>query len=131
MRRVRDRRIRQTKDRQALKMKYKKLLASLEKKGEGRMTVFGNSMMPVLESGTTLFYYRTDTYNVGDIVFCKVRGRYIDAHKIIKVRMQSGKRQYLIANNAGHENGWTSTVYGKVILTPADLRAYQERVSGG
>ena len=44
------------------------------------------------------------------LVFSKVKGRYVDAHKIIK----KNQGRYLIANNHGYENGWTRTVYGKV-----------------
>lgn len=74
------------------------------------MKVFGNSMTPILKSGSILEYKKKDEYEVGDIVFCKVRGRYIDAHKVVK---KDGNR-YLIANNHGHENGWTRQVYGYV-----------------
>jgi hypothetical protein len=35
----------------------------------------------------------------------------IDAHLITKI--DCGR--YMIANNHGFENGWTSTIYGKVI----------------
>lgn len=68
-------------------------------------------MLPVLKSGTTLTFERASDYEIGDIVFCKVKGRYIDAHKIIKTDTQKG---YLIANNHGYENGWTRSVYGRV-----------------
>jgi hypothetical protein len=44
-------------------------------------------------------------------VFCKVRGRYIDAHLITAVHP---KRGWLISNNHGHDNGWTKTIYGRV-----------------
>ncbi len=50
--------------------------------------------------------------NLGDIVFCKVKGRLIDAHKIVKTCDQKG---FLIANNHGFENGWTHQIYGKVV----------------
>lgn len=54
-------------------------------------------------------------YEVGDIVFCKVRGRYIDAHKITKKEKHGNSFRYMIANNHGHENGWTRQIYGKVV----------------
>jgi hypothetical protein len=50
---------------------------------------------------------------MGDIVFCKVKGRYIDAHRVIKKDVGKG---WLIANNHGFENGWTRVIYGKVVL---------------
>jgi len=93
--------------------KYLKLKESLDILGRGKMTCFGNSMTPILKSGQTLTFHKLSEYDVGDIVFCKVRGRFIDAHKIIKKSKQKG---YLIANNHGHENGWTKQVYGKVII---------------
>lgn len=93
--------------------KYYVLMEKLSTVGEGKMTVFGNSMLPIIKSGSTLLFKKQNEYDVGDIVFCKVRGRLIDAHKIIKKDQNKG---YLIANNHGHENGWTRTIYGKVIL---------------
>ena len=75
------------------------------------MTCFGDSMVPIFKSGATLRFQRCDSYEIGDCVFCKVKGRFIDAHKITK----KSERGYMIANNHGHENGWTKQVYGKVI----------------
>ena len=100
--------------------KYEKLKQDLEFTGKGQMKAFGNSMMPILKSGSLLMFEVSDNgiYHVDDIVFCKVKGRYIDAHKIIKVKpLPRGKIgfEYLIANNHGHENGWTKQVYGKVV----------------
>ena len=91
--------------------KYLKLIESLSETGEGYMTCFGNSMTPILNSGSTLHFKKFDDYEVDDIVFCRVNGRYIDAHLIIK----KSNKGFLIANNHGHENGWTKTIYGKVI----------------
>lgn len=84
---------------------------SLEKTGTAIMTCFGNSMTPILKSGSTIRFVRCDEYEVGDIVFCKVLGRFVDAHLVIK---KNDKRGYLIANNHGHENGWTRQIYGKM-----------------
>ncbi len=69
-------------------------------------------MLPILKNGSLLTFAQATNYDVGDIVFCKVKGRYIDAHKVIKVEAGKG---FLIANNHGFENGWTKTIYGKVI----------------
>lgn len=92
--------------------KYQRLLKDLTEKGSGKMKCFGNSMTPILESGTLNTYQVQDNYRVGDIVFCRVKGRYIDAHKIIQI---SDDGRYLIANNHNHQNGWTKKIYGKVI----------------
>ena len=93
--------------------KYERLKNELQTVGSGKIKAFGNSMLPVLKSGTLLSFEKREDYEMGDIVFCKVKGRYIDAHKIIKKDAAKG---WLIANNHGFENGWTRVVYGKVIL---------------
>jgi SOS-response transcriptional repressor LexA len=92
--------------------KFERLKTDLEELGEGKMKAFGSSMLPILQSGALLTFCKQAEYEVGDIVFCKVKGRYIDAHKIIKKHPSRG---YLIANNHGFENGWTKIIYGKVI----------------
>lgn len=100
--------------------KFERLKNELATAGRGRMKAFGNSMLPVLKSGTTLTFEKATDYRAGDIVFCKVKGRYIDAHKIIKTDTNKG---YLIANNHGYENGWTKIIYGRVIIGE-----YQQKV---
>lgn len=92
--------------------KYERLKAELEVSGSGKMKAFGSSMLPILESGSLLTFQKVENYEIGDIVFCKVKGRYIDAHKIVKKHPHKG---FLIANNHGFENGWTKIIYGKVI----------------
>lgn len=84
----------------------------LEESGVGKMKCFGQSMRPIFKSGSTLTFQKQDDCQIGDIVFCKVKGGLIDAHKIIKIHPDRG---YLIANNHGFENGWTHTIYGKAI----------------
>ena len=78
------------------------------------MKVFGNSMLPIIKSGSLLTFKKEKSYQINDIVFCKVKGRYIDAHKITKT---DGNARYMIANNGGYENGWTKTIFGRVIRT--------------
>jgi phage repressor protein C with HTH and peptisase S24 domain len=92
--------------------KYERLKLELEQTGRGKMKCFGNSMLPVLKSGSTLTFIQSPTYTTGDIVFCKVKGRWIDAHKIVNVHKKKG---YLIANNHGWENGWTQHIFGKAV----------------
>ena len=91
--------------------KREELLQELSKTGKGKMKCFGSSMMPIIKSGSLLTFQKCESYDIGDIVFCKVKGRYIDAHKITK----KNQDKYMIANNKGHENGWTKTIYAKVI----------------
>ena len=93
--------------------KYERLIEELTKEGTGKMTVFGNSMLPILKTGSLLTFEVKNEYNIGDIVLSKVKGRYIDAHKIVK---KDNNKGYLIANNHGYENGWTKRVFGKVVL---------------
>jgi len=93
--------------------KYHRLREDLESKGVGKMKCFGQSMLPILKSGSLLTFRKQSSYQKGDIVFCKVKGRFIDAHKITKVHPSRG---YLIANNHGHENGWTRTIFGRAVL---------------
>ena len=100
--------------------KFERLKIDLEVAGTGKLKAFGNSMLPILKNGSLLTFIKAADYNIGDIVFCKVKGRYIDAHKVIKKDTNNG---FLIANNHGFENGWTKIIYGKVILAE-----YQGRI---
>lgn len=92
--------------------KYERLKQDLAKNGKGTMKCFGSSMTPILQNATLNFYEVKDDYEVGDIVFCKVKGRYIDSHLVTK---KADDGRYLISNNHGHDNGWTRTIYGKVV----------------
>jgi hypothetical protein len=92
--------------------KYEKLKSDLEVVGTGKMKAFGNSMKPILESKSLLTFAKQDNYEIGDIVFCKVKGRYIDAHIVTK---KDDKKGFMIANNHGWENGWTKQIFGRVI----------------
>jgi hypothetical protein len=92
--------------------KYERLKAELAAMGTGTMTCFGSSMLPLLPNPSTCTYLRQDDYTVGDIVFCKVKGRYIDAHKITK---KGADGRYMISNNHGYDNGWTRQIFGRVV----------------
>jgi SOS-response transcriptional repressor LexA len=95
-----------------MKTRYDRLLEELETTGFGKMRTSGGSMTPIFPaSGCTMHYQRQEEYEVGDIVFCKVRGRWIDAHLITR----KGEQGYLISNNHGHDNGWTRKVFGRVV----------------
>ena len=91
--------------------KYKRAMEELESDGISKMKVFGNSMTPIIKSGSLLTFETSEDYEIGDVVFCKVRGRIIDAHKVTQ---KSEQRGYLISNNHGYDNGWTRVIYGKV-----------------
>ena len=90
--------------------KYHDTIYALEKGLEPTMKCFGNSMLPILTNPSLNTYKAQTTYAVGDIVFCKVKGRFIDAHLVTKIGPDG---RYMIANNKGWENGWTNTIYGR------------------
>lgn len=104
--------------------KFERLKSELEHSGAGKMKAFGSSMLPILKSGSLLTFEKAGNYEIGDIVFCKVKGRYIDAHKIVKMDANKG---FLIANNHGWENGWTKIIYGRVIAGEHQNRVIFER----
>ena len=73
----------------------------------------GNSMIPLLYSGEKhiLTPISIEEVKVGDIVFCKVKGSYM-THLVTAKNETKGVQ---ISNNHGYINGWTKTVFGKVI----------------
>lgn len=72
----------------------------------------GNSMLPLIKSGQSheLSPCKLDDVEVGDIVYCKVRGRFY-THL---VTAKNDDRGVQISNNHGFVNGWTKRVFGKV-----------------
>ena len=73
----------------------------------------GNSMTPIIMSGQEhkIAPAKWEECKRGDIVYCKVNGKYY-THLVKAIGQQRG---LLIGNNKGGINGWTKTVYGKVI----------------
>lgn len=73
----------------------------------------GNSMIPLIKSGQEhkLTPAKWEDVNVGDIVYCKVNGKFY-THL---VKAKDEQRGVQIGNNKGNINGWTKQVYGKVI----------------
>lgn len=75
----------------------------------------GNSMLPIIKSGqehTLEPVTDITTIKPGDIVYCKVKGRYM-THLVYSIQPLKG---VLIGNNKGNINGWTKQVYGKVTI---------------
>lgn len=73
----------------------------------------GNSMTPKLKSGEIVVVEPitpTTKIKKRDIVLCKVKGN-IYLHLVTGI---SGK-SYKISNNHGHDNGWTTQIYGKFV----------------
>ena len=81
---------------------------------EGKEVSFrpvGNSMSPrILSKQLVTFSPNISDVKVGDVVLCKVEGN-IYCHLVTAIQ---GDR-YQISNNKGHVNGWSKTIYGKVI----------------
>jgi hypothetical protein len=85
-------------------------------KGESFVTKEkGNSMVPLIKSGQEhkLAPITWEEAQVGDIVYCKVSGRFY-THLVKAKNDQKGCQ---IGNNKGHINGWTKNVFGKVVET--------------
>jgi len=76
----------------------------------------GNSMHPRIKSGATVTLEPVELADlkVGDAVFCKVRGN-VFTHVVSALKGGPDNRQVQISNLKGHVNGWTTTVYGRVI----------------
>ena len=72
----------------------------------------GNSMVPLIKSGQKhkLEPATWENVEVGDIVYCKVKGNFY-THL---VKAKNEKKGCQIGNNKGHINGWTKSVFGKV-----------------
>lgn len=79
----------------------------------------GNSMTPVLKSRQPVRIAPAtwEQVDVGDIVYCKVRGN-VYTHK---VTAKNPARGVQISNNHGHVNGWTKQVFGKVVEILKDV----------
>ncbi len=72
----------------------------------------GNSMVPLIKSKQDhiLSPVKIENVEIGDIVYCKVRGNFY-THLVKAKDLNKG---LLIGNNKGGINGWTKQVYGKV-----------------
>lgn len=73
----------------------------------------GNSMVPYIKDGEEVQLTPTlDNLKVGDIVACKVKGRYL-LHKISAIQ---GDR-YQISNASGFVNGWIKkeNIFGRLV----------------
>ena len=77
---------------------------------------FGDSMMPILQSGEycilTPFNSDKQEANIGDIVFCIVNG-YVMTHMVL-LKSRNSKNEkpyYLIGGTNGQLYGWTNEIY--------------------
>ena len=96
--------------------RYENLLNDLETTGEGKLVSLDSSMRPLIESGSVITFKKQDSYEVGDLVFSKVKNRFIECHKITKkTKSKEGVIRYMISNNHKEDNGWTQTIYAKAM----------------
>ena len=95
-------------------MKFSEVAALLESGDRVTFRPHGNSMTPRIESGQ-LVTLDPDTSNIkrGDVVLARVHGNLL-LHLVRAWKVQGGKKRYLIGNNHGKINGWTSKIYGKL-----------------
>lgn len=91
-------------------------IADLREGNRTTLKCHGNSMRPRIHSGATLTIDPVDLADVeeGDAVLCKVRGS-IYVHLVSALKGGTDNRQVQISNASGHVNGWTTTVYGRVV----------------
>jgi len=67
-----------------------------------------------IESGQLVTLDPNKEPGVGDAVLCRCKGNtYV--HLVKAIQGHGKKRRFLIGNNRGGTNGWTTTIYGVVI----------------
>lgn len=88
-------------------------LELLQEKGELITSEKGNSMIPHIKSGQKhkLVVCTWEECKEKDIVYCKVKGNFY-THMVWAKNDQKGLQ---IGNAKGRMNGWTRSVYGKVV----------------
>jgi SOS-response transcriptional repressor LexA len=78
----------------------------------------GNSMTPIIGSGDliTIEPKKSGCIKKGDIVFCKVNGKYY-VHLVQAVTQKMGGCRYQIGNNHNNTNGTIgiNNIFGKVV----------------
>lgn len=89
----------------------------------------GNSMTPKIDSGDQVKVKQVSdkVYQVGDIVYCKVKGSYY-LHLITAI--DETKQRYQISNNSGHVNGWTTIdkIYGLCVQVKDKILVSDEEI---
>lgn len=101
------------------------ILSELSKGNNVARYEWGESMMPLLQSGEycILIPANKTTIEVGDAVFCEVNG-YVMTHMVMMISKIQGEPMYLIGSpnydrttNTFPIYGWTKNVYAKAIGT--------------
>lgn len=84
----------------------KNIVEKLKTEEKVVFTPHGNSMSPKIKNGEEVIVSRVKKDPViGDIVLCKVKGRYL-FHLVKAVKMMRNGKKFLIGNNKGDINGW-------------------------
>lgn len=76
----------------------------------------GNSMIPKIRSRqlATVEPVALEAIAIGDVVLCRVGGNeYL--HNVLALESPGGKLRFQIGNNRGFVNGWTSSVFGRLV----------------
>lgn len=104
---------------------FSEILDELNKGNNVARYEYGDSMMPLLQSGEhcLLIPANKTTIEVGDAVFCEVNG-YVMTHMVMMISKIQNKPMYLIGSPNYNEftgqftmYGWTSNVFAKAIGT--------------
>lgn len=74
----------------------------------------GGSMRGKIESGQLVTLDPDKEPEVGDAVLCRVKGN-VYIHLVKAIQGHGKKRRFLIGNNRGGTNGWTTTIYGVAV----------------
>lgn len=94
------------------KNKYERLIHELESQSEASMRCYGNSMTPIIKSGSLITFQKCTEPEINEKVMCRIGQKWIDCHL---VTAYNEKRGWQISNNHGHINGWTKNIYAKAI----------------
>jgi phage repressor protein C with HTH and peptisase S24 domain len=92
---------------------YTALIERLQKGETVQFRPRGNSMKPLIESGSliTVAPASADDLSEGDVAFCRVSGSVY----VHLVTAKDGNGRCQISNNRGRVNGWTKAIYGKCV----------------
>jgi len=88
-------------------------IAELKEGRTSQCRPHGGSMRGRIESGQLVTLDPDLEPKLGDAVLCKVKGN-VYIHLVKALQGHGSSRRYLIGNNKGGTNGWTTTIYGVV-----------------
>jgi hypothetical protein len=89
-------------------MRLSQLHKEINKRKKMYYSISGASTTSRVLSGETILLVHQNSYEVNDVVFCKVKDKYL-IHPIKKM----SNKGYLIGDRR-HEYGWTKDVFAKI-----------------